>query len=85
MPRPPCPGARGPHRRSHAAAPLTFTPADLATTAEVADHHFQKDITAGAEPGTGTYMVGYGHDEAADELTFGPFDVMVVVAATTAR
>ncbi|HEY7503544.1 MAG TPA: hypothetical protein VH700_05525 [Gemmatimonadales bacterium] len=59
-------------------AGLTFTPATLATVASVADHNFQKDVTGQGEPGAGTVMVGYGHDEAADELSFGPFDVTVV-------
>jgi hypothetical protein len=63
-------------------ASLTFTPATLATVADVADHHFQKDVTGQAEPGAGNVRVGYGHDEAADELTFGPFDVTVVVTGT---
>ena len=63
-------------------AGLTFTPATLATVADVADHHFQKDVTGQAQPGTGSVRVGYGHDEAADELEFGPFDVTVVVTGT---
>jgi hypothetical protein len=58
-------------------AGLTFTPASLATVASVADHNFQKDVT-GQAAGTGTVEVGYGHDEAADELSFGPFDVAVM-------
>jgi hypothetical protein len=40
--------------------------------------NFQKDVTAQADPATGTVMVGYGHDEQADELEFGPYDVSVV-------
>ena len=48
---------------------LTFSPASLATVARVADHHFQFDVTGGT-PGTGTVQVSYGHDEAADEITF---------------
>ena len=59
-------------------ASLTFTPATLATVTSVADHHFQHDVTAQAEAGTGSVMVGYGHDEAADELEFPPIDVTVV-------
>jgi hypothetical protein len=59
-------------------AALTFTPATLATVAGVADHNFQKDVTGQGEPGPGSVMVGYGHDEEADELSFGPFDVTVV-------
>jgi hypothetical protein len=61
---------------SHQTA-LTFSPAGLATTASVEGFNFQKDVTASATPGTGTVMVGYGHDEAADELEFGPIDVIV--------
>jgi len=58
---------------------LVFTPPTLATTADVADHNFQQDVTAQGSAGTGTVMVGYGHDAAADELTFGPFPVTVAV------
>ena len=59
-------------------ASLTFTPATLATVAGVADHHFQHDVTAQAGAGTGSVVVGYGHDEAADELEFPAIDVTVV-------
>jgi hypothetical protein len=62
-------------------AGLTFTPSTLATVASVADHNFQKDVTGQAAPGSGTVMVGYGHDEEADELSFGPIPVSVVAAA----
>jgi hypothetical protein len=58
---------------------LTFDPATLATTADVADHHFQKDVTAGDDIGAGTYTIHYGHDEAADEESFGPYPASVVV------
>lgn len=58
-------------------AGLTFTPDTLATPAAVVDQHFFFDVTAQAAPGTGTVMVGYGHDVAADELSFGPFPVTV--------
>ncbi|HEY7480761.1 MAG TPA: hypothetical protein VH680_09645 [Gemmatimonadales bacterium] len=60
---------------SHQTA-LTFTPEDLATTESVEGSNFQKDVTGGPA-GTGSVMVGYGHDEAADELDFGPFNVIV--------
>jgi hypothetical protein len=66
-------------------ASLTFTPATLATVADVDGEHFQKDVTGGSEAGTGTYSVGYGHDEAADELSFGPYDASVVLVAGAAR
>jgi hypothetical protein len=64
---------------------LTFTPAGLATTADVVGENFQEDVTAQATLGTGTYTVGYGHDQEADELTFGPFDVSVVLTGVGAR
>ena len=60
-------------------AGLTFTPSTLAAVASVDGENFQKDVTGQAEPGTGTVLVGYGHDEDADELNFGPYDVSVVV------
>lgn len=66
-------------------AALTFLPAGLATVADVAGEHFRKDVTGGAELGTGTYLIGYGHDEAADELAFGPFDVTVVATGGAVR
>ena len=66
-------------------ASLTFTPATLATVADVGGEHFRKDVTGGAEAGIGTYSIGYGHDEAADELSFGPHDASVVLTAGAAR
>ena len=66
-------------------AGLTFTPPTLATIASVTDHSFQKDVTGQSAPGTGTVNVGYGHDEAADELSFGPFDVSVVAPVDARR
>lgn len=66
-------------------ASLTFTPGTLATVADVDGEHFQKDVAGGAEAGTGTYTVGYGHDEAADELSFGPYDASVVLTGGAAR
>ena len=56
---------------------MTFTPSTLAVAASVPDHNFQLDVTAQSTSGAGTVMVGYGHDAAADELTFGPFTVTV--------
>jgi hypothetical protein len=58
-------------------AALTFTAGTLATPAEVVDHHFEFDVTAQAAAGTGTVLVGWGHDAAADDLSFGPFPVTV--------
>ena len=56
---------------------LTFTPVALATPADVSGHHFQHNVTAQATAGTGTVMVGFGHDAMADEDSFGPFPVTV--------
>lgn len=58
-------------------ASLTFSPAALATVAAVTGEPFMFDVTAQATAGTGTVSVGFGHDEEADEDTFGPFDVTV--------
>jgi hypothetical protein len=55
---------------------LTFNPASLATVARVTGHNFQFDVTGGTA-GTGTLLVGYGHDELADEVTFDPAAVLV--------
>lgn len=62
----------------HHYAGLVFTPTTLAVAAVQADAHFFLDVTAQSDAGVGTVMVGYGHEEAADELTFGPFPVTVV-------
>ena len=60
-------------------ASIAFTPDDFATVEDVTDEHFQKDVTGGVAIGIGTFIVGYGHDEAADELEFGPFDATVII------
>jgi hypothetical protein len=56
---------------------LTFSPAALATVAAVTGEPFMFDVTAQATAGSGTVMVGYGHDAAADEDAFGPYAVTV--------
>ncbi len=61
---------------------LTFSPTTLAATQDVDGHHFQKDVTGGAEITTGTYTINYGHDEAADEESFGPYPVSVVATGS---
>ena len=58
-------------------ASLTFSPGTIATPVARVDQHFTFDVTAQGSAGTGTVDVGYGHDAAADELTFGPFPVTV--------
>jgi hypothetical protein len=50
-------------------AGLHFQPTTLATAVRRADHHFQFDVTGGTT-GTGTLTVGFGHDDAADEVSF---------------
>ncbi|MBA3658198.1 MAG: hypothetical protein H0W67_01215 [Gemmatimonadales bacterium] len=60
---------------------LTVIPAALVTVADVPGEHFQKDLTAAAAEGAGTFRIGYGHDAAADEAEFGPFDVVVAAPA----
>lgn len=57
-------------------ASLNFEPSGLAVSqTDVTGHHFQKFVTFRSEPGAGTYSVGFGHDEAADQVAFGPFEV----------
>ena len=57
---------------------LEFTPPTLATDAPVAVANFSRDVTGAAAAGTlGTVMVGWGHEEAADDQEFGPFDVEI--------
>jgi len=58
-------------------ATLEFTPTSIATVTDVPNQHFHKSVTAQATAGTGTVTIGYGHDAAADELTFGPYNVSV--------
>lgn len=58
-------------------AGLTFSPAALATVTPVTGQHFFFDVTVQNAAGSGTVSVGYGHDSAADELSFGPFQVTV--------
>ena len=43
------------------------------------DNHYAFDVTAQAGAGTGTVLVGWGHEAAADDLSFGPFPVTVAV------
>ena len=58
-------------------AQFTFSPATLATVAAVAGKRFTFDVTAQNAAGTGSVTVGFGHDLAADEASFGPFTVGV--------
>jgi hypothetical protein len=58
-------------------AALTFSPASLAGIAPVSGLRFFFDVTPQNVAGTGQVRVGFGHDAAADELSFGPFPVTV--------
>lgn len=60
-------------------AALNFTPGTLATPVILVDNHYAFDVTAQAGAGTGTVLVGWGHEPAADDLSFGPFPVTVAV------
>jgi hypothetical protein len=60
-------------------AALNFTPGALATPVMVVDNHYAFDVTAQAGAAAGTVLVGWGHEAAADDLSFGPFPVTVAV------
>ena len=60
---------------------LTFNPTSLATVARVGAHNFQFDVTVGAQ-GSGTVVVSFGHDEAADEESF-PAEAVTVEGEAT--
>ena len=64
---------------------LTFAPASFATAAGVTGQVFQRDVTVYADPGTDAdVVVGYGHDAAADEDSFGPYAVTAGAGAPPA-
>lgn len=65
---------------------LTFASAAFATTAGVSGQVFQRDVTVFADPGeTSTVTIGYGHDEAADESTWGPYPAVAEEGAPAIR
>jgi hypothetical protein len=51
---------------------LSLNPTSLGTVTPLTDHHYQFNLTTSATPGSGTLTVSFGHDEAADEVTFDP-------------
>ena len=55
-------------------AALSFTPTSLATVARVPGHNFQFEVTGGPVA-EGTAVIGFGHDEQADEVVFDPVGV----------
>jgi hypothetical protein len=57
-------------------AGIVIQPNTLATAVRRADHHFQFDVTGGTQ-GTGTLIVGYGHEDTADEVSFPEAPVTV--------
>lgn len=65
---------------------LTFDPSTFATVSEVTAAKFQRDVLVNADPGTTSALtVGYGHDEAADSKSFGPFPVTASEAPPLSR
>ena len=65
---------------------LTFASAAFATTAGVTGQVFQRDVTVFADPGvTSTVTIGYGHDAAADESTWGPYTAVAEEGAPAIR
>jgi hypothetical protein len=57
---------------------LTFDPAGIATPTMDPNAHFSHEVVVNAAAATtGTVMVGFGHDAAADEHSLGPIDVVV--------
>lgn len=57
---------------------LVFDPAGAATaTMDPSAHYTHEVIVNVAAPATGTLMVDFGHDAAADEHSLGPIDVVV--------
>ena len=65
---------------------LTFASVAFATAAGVTGEVFQRDVTVFADPGAASELsVGYGHDAAADEETFGPYAVTASEGAPAVR
>lgn len=57
---------------------LTFDPAGIATPTMDPNAHFSHEVVVNAAAATtGTVAVGFGHDDAADEHSLGPIDVVV--------
>jgi hypothetical protein len=55
---------------------LTFAPTSFATVASVTDARFVHDVTVDAAVGgTSDLQIGWGHDDLADERSFGPYGV----------
>jgi hypothetical protein len=57
-------------------AGLSFSPPPRATAVRLTDHHYQFEVTGGV-PGSGTMMIGFGHEETADEHTLPPANITV--------
>lgn len=65
---------------------LAFDPASFATVTGVSGEKFQFDVLVNADPGTtADATVGYGHDEAAGERSFGPYPVTASAGAPSVR
>jgi hypothetical protein len=59
---------------------LTFNPTSLATVTRDPDFSYRFTVVPGSA-GTGTVQISFGHDEAADEVSFDPVAVTVEPAA----
>jgi hypothetical protein len=59
---------------------LTLNPASLGTVTRVTDHHYQFLVASSPTPVSGTLTVSFGHDEPADEVSFDPAPLEVVLA-----
>ena len=59
---------------------LSLDPASLGTVTPLTDHHYQFNLSTSATPGSGTLTVSFGHDEAANEVTFDPAPITVTGA-----
>jgi hypothetical protein len=59
---------------------LTLNPDGLGTVTRVTDHHYQFIVVASPTPVSGTLTVRFGHDESANEVSFDPAPLGVIVA-----
>lgn len=65
---------------------LNFIPGTFASQDAVTGETFQRDVTVDADPATiATLTIGYGHDVAADQESFGSYTVTASEGAPAAR
>jgi hypothetical protein len=58
---------------------LTLNPASLGTVTRVSAHHYQFLLATSPTPVSGSLTVSFGHDEPADEVSFDPAPLELVV------